>query len=371
MGGQALERERETSVGANKEQRDPEQERRDRIRKAIADINRRYQVRTGDSDPIIYSPAEHPELVVTEFLPFGIYPLDQALGGGIPKKCISSLYGAPYSGKTTAAFYLMAQTQKGGGNILYFMTEGPYPEEAERLSGLKRDDSFYLLDVAEHAEIGLNSILDLIYDTSIGMPTGNFDLVVIDSIKGLLSKREADKVKDDGLEGVTTASLPVLTSWLTRNIVGRGVLRKGLAILCVNQTTTTIDSNPHLSGQQKQAGGNAMSFMPKVLIQLTRRDPKKDTKNNPIGHTVGFQVVKNNVVGSPAAGSYDVTYGYGVDQTEAAIEQGILTKSIVQPRKGKYEISMDGTTVEIAGIDGLRKWLRERPEVQRQLLEET
>ena len=114
-----------------------------------------------------------------------------------------------------------------------------------------------------------------------------------------------------------------------------------------------------------------MSFMPKVLIQLTRRDPKKDTKNNPIGHTVGFQVVKNNVVGSPAAGSYDVTYGYGVDQTEAAIEQGILTKSIVQPRKGKYEISMDGTTVEIAGIDGLRKWLRERPEVQRQLLEET
>lgn len=57
-------------------------------------------------------------------IPTGCLGLDIALGiGGVPRGRIVEIYGPESSGKTTVALHIIAQAQKGGGEVAFIDAE--------------------------------------------------------------------------------------------------------------------------------------------------------------------------------------------------------------------------------------------------------
>ena len=58
--------------------------------------------------------------VVVESIPTGSLSIDLALGiGGLPKGRIVEIYGPESSGKTTLALHVVAEAQRGGGEVAF------------------------------------------------------------------------------------------------------------------------------------------------------------------------------------------------------------------------------------------------------------
>ena len=84
--------------------------------------------------------------------PTGVYTLDLALGGGIPKGRIVEVYGPESSGKTTLAMHAIAQVQKEGGTAVLVDAEHAFDPVYSQKVGV--DIEKLIIVQAEAAEEG-------------------------------------------------------------------------------------------------------------------------------------------------------------------------------------------------------------------------
>ena len=89
---------------------------------------------------------------------FGIPEIDELFGGGIVRGLFTTIWGQPEAGKTTLAYYLTAQAQMEGLNVLFIALE---PFDKERATSIGVDVDTLPIASFPQAEQALDAIIDL------------------------------------------------------------------------------------------------------------------------------------------------------------------------------------------------------------------
>jgi len=163
-------------------------------------------------------------------IPFGIPSIDEKLGGGIPRRRFSILWGAESSCKSSACLTLIASAQKQGLTCAYLDLENKFEKEWAIKLGV--DLTTLLLGRFDHSEQALDTFLEL-------CRTHEVDLFIVDSIHALSPKEEREDKKGDlnSTEKKTIALLPRVLGQFFR-MSGTDVYKGNTAVVLVGQVRT-------------------------------------------------------------------------------------------------------------------------------------
>lgn len=293
------------------------------------------------------------ENVITEVetIPTGSLALDAALlVGGIPRGRLIEISGPEAGGKSFLSFCVVKEAQQQGLTCAFL--DGEHTLDKNWLTRLGVDfDNLYILR-PETLEDALNMMLDL-------AKTGEVDLIVLDSVAALPTKQEGGKEVGEATVGthakVLTVALRLMTPIFNRNNV-TGIfinqLREKIGVMYGDPTTTP--------------GGRALKHHCSVRIQVARVGSSeiKDEKKVPIGHRIRARVKKNKVsTAQNITAEFNIFYNEGIDWFDEILTVGIDTGVIERPSKVMYKVGEE----QVRGKDALGTYLRENPEVVKEL----
>lgn len=190
-----------------------------------------------------------------QIIPTGLPKLDDLLDGGISMRHITQFSGRYSTGKSTIALGIIANAQKQGLDTLWLDSEQRYPfDYSERLGiNLDRLD----LEDKKHAEDLFNTCEEWVEKHK--------GVIILDSIGGLLTRKEAEK--RSGEESYPEA--PKLIPGFIRRIVIALALNDCALVLLNHEK---ID---FMSGAIKVLGGRAVEFHSDKWIRLRQLTGKK------------------------------------------------------------------------------------------------
>lgn len=241
--------------------------------------------------------------------------IDKVTGiGGLPRGRITEIYGDESVGKSTIMFQAIATAQQNKLKCLFVDTEWSY--DSLYATSLGVDNSNLGLIRHKHAEDALDEV-----EEEIGR--GYWDLVVLDSVGGLLSRGESEK--DAG--GKTIGSQAGLMARFCRKIVPI-LYTTDTALVVLNHIFTDI-----MTGQLKTSGGKKLAYHKSLSIRLRNKTGallKQGEKT--VGKVIKVSVTKNKVASTEGMEIESrIIFGDGfsssADLLEDAIEAGIVTKT--------------------------------------------
>jgi len=262
------------------------------------------------------------ENVKVDVISTGSLSLDSSIGiGGIPRGRITEIFGAEGSGKSSLALSIARSAIKQGLKVLYVDAENMinYETVADLLGEDLNKENLVILQ-PETAEENLTSC-------EIGIKSGEFGLIVLDSV-GALSP-EVEKKKE--LTDLTVGIVPkLLTLWLRRNAVLIG--RSNVAFLIINQVRDQIGSYVHAFSTP---GGHALKHFASVRISLSKGEEIKQGTES-VGINVKFTVKKNKLAPPFRSFLIPLYFGKGID----SIRDTILFSEMlgVLKKKGSYYV---------------------------------
>ena len=251
-----------------------------------------------------------------EAISTGCVSLDTSIGvGGIPKGMFTQMYGPEGSGKTTVALNTAKQVANNGGQVLYIDVENLLNQKILK-SVLGEDtniEGIQILtpDSAEQAFIMAEMAIE----------SGEFELVVIDSIGAMASKAEKEKEFDKDSMG----QLPKLVGrFLKRNTYD--VRTNNIAVLLLNQVRDNV-GNPYAKAF-KAPGGHQLAHQSAVIISLTKAEDLKRGEEK-VGIVTKFVVKKNKLAAPFRSFTIPIIFGQGIDYYSDLIDfaklLGVLT----------------------------------------------
>jgi recombination protein RecA len=218
----------------------------------------------------------------------GSLGLDVILGGGWPTNHWIELWGKQSSGKTTIVYKTLAANQKLDPNweCLWIMAED-FDDEYAVLLGVDVD-RVWLFD---------NNVMEDVYKAIIdATASGDFDMIVLDSLPALVPMRE------DAASDVTDVE-PGLGARRTNSLfrrMGKAADRKGVMLGSRRPTTVFIINQPRvmIGGYSRHGtpmttpGGEQKNYACSVQVELARVEFLKDG-TVPVGQTIKATVRKN------------------------------------------------------------------------------
>lgn len=247
-------------------------------------------------------------------IPSGLF-LDKLSGiGGLPRGCITEIFGDEGIGKSSLCLQLVARAQQDGLRCLWADVEWSYSPQYASLLGV--DNSKLGLIRERFAEATLEAIEEAV-------DSGKWDLIILDSIGGILPRAEAEK----GVEGKTIGGQAGLIAKFCRRVVPDLSIRN-VALVVINHSFIDIMSAKLLtSGGRKLAYHKALSIRlkPKYGNTVLKSGDKK------VGKVVVGQVMKNKhapTEGMELEGQLIFGQGFSAsaDLLGDAIEKGVITK---------------------------------------------
>lgn len=185
-------------------------------------------------------------------IPTGYAPVDELLGGGLPRGTIVELYGPESSGKSTLALRAVAQVQAGDGVAALIDADRSFDPARAAALGV----SLEKLVVArpEWAEQALEIVHSLIESRAL-------DLVVVDSAAALVPRAELES-------SLTSAGAGWHTATLTRGLrrLWPLVHRAGTCLLFLNQIRSGGPDAPESS-----AGARPLKAYAATRLELRHR----------------------------------------------------------------------------------------------------
>ncbi|MCL2798535.1 MAG: recombinase RecA [Firmicutes bacterium] len=275
-----------------------------------------------------------------EAISSGCLSVDLALGiGGLPRGRIVEIFGPESSGKTTLSLHVIAEAQKGGGNVAFIDAEHALdPVYAAKL-GI--DLSRLYISQPDNGEQALD-ITDAL------VRSGAFDVIVIDSVAALTPKAEIEGEMGDSRIGaqarLMSQALRKLTAICSKSktcVIFINQLREKVGVVFGNPETTP--------------GGKALKFYASIRLDVRKGDQVKDGANS-IGCRAKVKVVKNKLAPPFKTAEFEIMFGKGISNEGCVIDLADQFKII---QKSGSWFSYNGERL-CQGREGLRDMLKEK-----------
>lgn len=247
-------------------------------------------------------------------IPTGLF-IDKLLGcGGIPRKRIVELVGAPGGGKSTLCLQIVAEAQKTGARCLWVDIEGTFTPLYARKLGVEMEK----LDVLRerNGEDALNQVIEFVENET-------YDLIVFDSI-GQIVPREA-REKQIGERQIGGQAR--IIGHFIRNVAVM-LPEKNVAIIGVNQQQVDI-----MTGKTSSRGGESWNYHKAVSVHLKKKfGVVLKQGENVIGFQVTAEVREKNKMAGNVGLKIDANFINGegfsksADLLGDAIDAGVLEK---------------------------------------------
>lgn len=248
--------------------------KKQRIEQTLKDVNTRLGY-----DAVQF--ANDPRYEITR-IPTGILSIDYLLHGGMPRGRHVEIYGTANVGKTYLTLCLIAMAQSMGLTCAFFDAEKTFDNKFARKVGVN------IKDLVIHRQKLGPELIDM---AETFLYTGEFDVIVIDSIAALLPKEEYEKGMEAGSMGAEQAKM---MSKAMRKLTSAN---KNTVIVYINQMRDKI--GVIFGVNETTSGGRAMSFYSGLRLQLSRNEQikrKGDVLNIQTGELVNKDVVKGHRV---------------------------------------------------------------------------
>ena len=285
--------------------------------------------------------------VVVESIPTGSLSIDLALGiGGLPKGRIVEIYGPESSGKTTLALHVVAEAQRGGGEVAFIDAEHALDPTYARALGV--DIESMLISQPDTGEQGLEICEALVR-------SGAIDVVVVDSVAALVPRAEIEGEMGDSHVGV----LARLMSQALRKLAG-SIAKTNCIVIFINQLREKVGvmyGNPEVT-----TGGRALKFYASVRIDVRRIEALKNG-SEVVGNRTRAKIVKNKVAPPFREAEFDIMYGEGISKIGELLDIG-LKLDLVQ-KSGSWFAMGDLRLGQ--GRDASKQFLRDNPEMAEKL----
>lgn len=220
-------------------------------------------------------------------LPTGLFELDLALGGGIPKGRLTVLWGPPGSNKTNVSVramksHLLIEPDK---KVVFMDLEGTFDPDWVARFGMSPDD--IIVTRPDYGEQAVDILDALLYADDIGM-------IVVDSITDLFSIREIE----NSAERTQVAGSSMLISKMVAKVIAAMTKNekedRRPTLIFINQMRTIVGGNTHGS-TEKMNGGNALNHALSMWIRFHGKpvvDPKVHDSKPAVRETT-FIIKKN------------------------------------------------------------------------------
>ena len=267
---------------------------------ALARIERQF----GEGSVI--SPSES-GLPGVEAISTGALSLDLALGvGGVPRGRVVEIYGPESSGKTTLAYHVIAEAQRGGGRCAFIDAEHAMDPAYAAAIGVDMDS--LLLSQPDWGEQALE-IADLL------VRSGEVALVVVDSVAALVPKAELEGQMGDQTVGLQARMM----SQVLRKLAGN-LRQSNATCLFTNQLRERI--GVIYGPRETQPGGRALKFYASQRLDIRRVETLKDG-DDAVGNRVRVKVAKNKVAAPFGVAEFDIGFGQGISQVGCVLDLGV------------------------------------------------
>ena len=290
---------------------------------------------------------DHMNQLNVEAIPTGSLALDLALGiGGVPKGRIVEIYGPESSGKTTLALHIVAQAQKGGGEVAFVDAEHALDPTYARALGVNVDDM--LISQPDTGEQALEITEALVR-------SGALDVVVVDSVAALVPRAEIEGEMGDSYVGLHAR----LMSQALRKLAG-AISKTNCIVIFINQLREKVGvmyGNPEVT-----TGGRALKFYASVRIDVRRTEVLK-SGGEMIGNRTRAKVVKNKLAPPFREAEFDRMYGEGISRLGELLDLAVKLDLI---QKSGSWFSMGETRLG-QGRDAAKQYLRDNPEAADEL----
>jgi len=250
----------------------------------------------------------------------GCLSLDLALGGGYPNGRIIEIMGWESSGKSTLALHLAAEVQKLGKRVGYIDTEHSldlfYASQLGVNVDIESTDPKFVMSQPDNGEQAMEVARAFIN-------SGEFGLVVIDSVSGLVPKAllqgDVGDVKMATIARLMSQWVPALTSPANKTnciVLFISQYREKIGVMFGSPITTT--------------GGNALKFYASQRLEISRIGQNKNG-DEILSNKSRVKVIKNKVSPPFRKAEFDIEFGTGIntigDVLDLAVELDIVKKA--------------------------------------------
>jgi len=224
----------------------------------------------------------------------GIPALDDAIGGGFPRRRIVELYGLPSGGKSLISMLVIAAAQKQGLECIYVDIEDSFDPSFATKLGVNVDN----LAVAQ-SSIGEDT-MDMLCTLLEAKP----GVIVVDSVAAMITRGEMTESFDQ-------AFMAPKARLMSRGLAKLTALNTETLIIFINQLRSTMAL---YGAKTTTTGGRALGHYASIRCEVKRGDPIfLDGKKTQaiIGQVVQFYVVKNKTHRPFLTGSFQFYYDDG------------------------------------------------------------
>ena len=250
-------------------------------------------------------------------MPTGFLSLDISLGGGIPLRGVTEIFGEESVGKTTLGIQILANALERDKerSVLFIDAENTY-SESYMIKGLGVNDTDRFIHYTpENMQKAFNDMHDLI-------STGCISMVLLDSLAMLEPKELLDEGVGEGSAGLSAR----ITAAALKKLNNKVLPGTGTGFIMINQFRNKIDMfNP--KGQSKQTtGGYSLRYYTFLRLHLK-------SAGQPSEHMKPVQTIthKNKAHKPRKSSNMTLINGEGFDRIDAlvqgAVSFGVIKKS--------------------------------------------
>lgn len=355
----------------------------------MADFNKKFKSDLCSTGTIVHH---------VDRIPFSSPRANYMLYGGIPRGRLTEFSGAENSGKTTSSLDIVKNAQKlfkqeweteihdlesmdkptktamdrlkelretGPKKCLWIDCENTFDEDWAIVLGVNVKEMDFMVPQDQSAEQIFEMTTQLI-------ATGDYGLVVIDSLGVMMSQQAYDKTLEEKTYGGIAMALTQFSKKATMYCA-----KYNCALIGINQQREDMNSS---YGGTTTTGGKAWKHQCSVRLSFKKGDHfdskfakvAKTTCGDPYGHYVQIFVEKTKICKpNRKLGFYTFVYETGIESVmdyigvamqAGWIKQGGAWFTFVDPYTGELLCEDDGSTTKVQGIKNLPNFLSTHPQ---------